>query len=221
MSALGPDTPWGALFACHRHASTVGQLFALRAARQAPPLPPRRPPPAPAAPLRPAPCLFKLTKRRAAAFTTPPGLACLPAAPITSPQTFPSPLRPTHLPAAIPPPRVRATEKYGHIVLLRLKDGAGSLLPVYIGEFECGALVKEINRKPTVRQSWRGGWAGGCTSIYVSHHPSSNIKAASAMPCSHGQLSSLGAPRGSTHALRLMPVAAWCAPALSGCSCGR
>lgn len=55
-----------------------------------------------------------------------------------------------------PPPcslarrRVRATEKYGHIVLLRLKDGAGSLLPVYIGEFECGALVKEINRKPTV-----------------------------------------------------------------------
>jgi bifunctional DNase/RNase len=46
---------------------------------------------------------------------------------------------------------VRATEKYGHIVLLRLKDGAGSLLPVYIGEFECGALVKEINRKPTLR----------------------------------------------------------------------
>ena len=45
---------------------------------------------------------------------------------------------------------MRATEKYGHIVLLRLKDGAGSLLPVYIGEFECGALVKEINRKPTV-----------------------------------------------------------------------
>lgn len=50
-----------------------------------------------------------------------------------------------------PSARVRATEKYGHIVLLRLKDGAGSLLPVYIGEFECGALVKEINRKPTVR----------------------------------------------------------------------
>ncbi|KAI7842678.1 hypothetical protein COHA_003609 [Chlorella ohadii] len=54
-----------------------------------------------------------------------------------------------HLEATVA--EVRATEKYGHIVLLRLKDGAGSLLPVYIGEFECGALVKEINRKPTLR----------------------------------------------------------------------
>ncbi|EFN60008.1 hypothetical protein CHLNCDRAFT_133176 [Chlorella variabilis] len=45
---------------------------------------------------------------------------------------------------------VRATEKYGHIVLLRLKD-TQSVLPVYIGEFECGALVKEINKKPTLR----------------------------------------------------------------------
>lgn len=55
------------------------------------------------------------------------------------------------------PCRVRATEKYGHIVLLRLKD-TQSVLPVYIGEFECGALVKEINKKPTVR---RQGWGPG------------------------------------------------------------
>jgi bifunctional DNase/RNase len=45
---------------------------------------------------------------------------------------------------------VRATEKNGHIVLLRLKD-THSLLPVFIGEFECGALVSQINKKPTVR----------------------------------------------------------------------
>lgn len=49
-----------------------------------------------------------------------------------------------------PPCRVRATEKNGHIVLLRLKD-THSLLPVFIGEFECGALVSQINKKPTVR----------------------------------------------------------------------
>ncbi|KAI3429487.1 hypothetical protein D9Q98_005578 [Chlorella vulgaris] len=45
---------------------------------------------------------------------------------------------------------VRATEKNGHIVLLRLKD-THSLLPVFIGEFECGALVSQINKKPTVQ----------------------------------------------------------------------
>jgi len=44
---------------------------------------------------------------------------------------------------------VRATEKYGHVVYLRLKE-TQLLLPVYIGEFECGALVNQINKKPTV-----------------------------------------------------------------------
>lgn len=45
--------------------------------------------------------------------------------------------------------RVRATDKHGHVVLLKLKESA-VLLPVYIGEFECTSLVKEINKKPTV-----------------------------------------------------------------------
>ncbi|PSC74915.1 DUF151 domain-containing [Micractinium conductrix] len=45
---------------------------------------------------------------------------------------------------------VRATDKHGHVVLLKLKESA-VLLPVYIGEFECTSLVKEINKKPTPR----------------------------------------------------------------------
>lgn len=45
---------------------------------------------------------------------------------------------------------VKATEKYGHIVLLRLKD-TQSLLPVYIGEFECAALVNQIHNKQMAR----------------------------------------------------------------------
>lgn len=45
---------------------------------------------------------------------------------------------------------VKATEKHGHIVLLKLKE-THSLLPVYIGEYECANLVKEINKKPTLR----------------------------------------------------------------------
>ena len=65
---------------------------------------------------------------------------------------------------ACPCCRVRATEKYGHIVLLRLKD-THSLLPVYIGEFECGALVKEINKKPTVRACAAAG-AMPCSQLF-------------------------------------------------------
>lgn len=45
---------------------------------------------------------------------------------------------------------VRHTERYGHVIFLRLK-GASSILPVYIGEFECGALAKEIHKKPQTR----------------------------------------------------------------------
>lgn len=46
---------------------------------------------------------------------------------------------------------IKHTDKLGHIVYLKLQDGKGSLLPVYIGDFECAALVKEINKKPSVR----------------------------------------------------------------------
>lgn len=44
---------------------------------------------------------------------------------------------------------MKANDKSGHVVLLRIKD-THALLPVYIGEAECGALVSEIHRKPRV-----------------------------------------------------------------------
>lgn len=46
---------------------------------------------------------------------------------------------------------VRHTDAYGHVIYLKLRDENDSRLPVYIGSFECAALVKEINKKPTVR----------------------------------------------------------------------
>ncbi|GMH45756.1 hypothetical protein BSKO_13719 [Bryopsis sp. KO-2023] len=46
---------------------------------------------------------------------------------------------------------VRHTDAYGHVIYLKLRDETESRLPVYIGSFECAALVKEINKKPTVR----------------------------------------------------------------------
>lgn len=81
----------------------------------------------------------------------------------------------------IPVRRVRAQEKFGNVIVLKLKDGQNSILPVYVGEqapallllslpwlapgahtrlpnspalpgdFECKALVKEINKTKTVR----------------------------------------------------------------------
>lgn len=46
---------------------------------------------------------------------------------------------------------VRHTDKYGHVLFLKLLDGNNSVLPVYIGDFECAALVKEINKRQSVR----------------------------------------------------------------------
>lgn len=46
---------------------------------------------------------------------------------------------------------MRHTDNYGHVIFLRLKDGQNSMLPVYIGDFECGALLKEINKKSSAR----------------------------------------------------------------------
>ncbi|CAG9463664.1 unnamed protein product [Pedinophyceae sp. YPF-701] len=46
---------------------------------------------------------------------------------------------------------VKHTDKYGHIIFLKLSDTLGSVLPVYIGDFECAALLKEINKRPSVR----------------------------------------------------------------------
>lgn len=48
-------------------------------------------------------------------------------------------------------PTVRHTDKYGHVLFLKLLDGNNSVLPVYIGDFECAALVKEINKRQSVR----------------------------------------------------------------------
>lgn len=45
---------------------------------------------------------------------------------------------------------VRHTDKYGHVLFLKLLDGNNSVLPVYIGDFECAALVKEINKRQSV-----------------------------------------------------------------------
>ena len=64
--------------------------------------------------------------------------------------------------------RVRATDKHGQVVLLKLKESA-VLLPVYIGEFECTSLVKEINKKPTVGayQAAGGGQQLGFTELLL------------------------------------------------------
>lgn len=50
---------------------------------------------------------------------------------------------------------VKATERFGHVLLLRILDqqheATPSLLPVYIGDFECSALVSQINDRPAAR----------------------------------------------------------------------
>ena len=46
---------------------------------------------------------------------------------------------------------VRAAEGQGNVIFLRLKDGSQSILPVYIGEYECGALIKEMHKKKLPR----------------------------------------------------------------------
>lgn len=43
--------------------------------------------------------------------------------------------------------RVRSAENEGHAIYLQLKDGRNSILRVYTGEYECGALIKELDRK--------------------------------------------------------------------------
>ncbi|WPT10970.1 Bifunctional nuclease 1 [Picochlorum sp. SENEW3] len=42
---------------------------------------------------------------------------------------------------------VRTAEGQGNVIFLKLKDGQNSILPVYIGEYECGALIKEIHKR--------------------------------------------------------------------------
>ena len=46
---------------------------------------------------------------------------------------------------------VRSAEGQGNVIFLRLKDGSRSILPVYIGEYECGALIKEMHKKKLPR----------------------------------------------------------------------
>lgn len=45
---------------------------------------------------------------------------------------------------------VRHTTAYGHMMFLKLVE-SNMELPVYIGEYECAALVKEINKSPAER----------------------------------------------------------------------
>lgn len=46
---------------------------------------------------------------------------------------------------------VRTAEGQGNVIFLRLIDGQNSILPVYIGEYECGALIKEMHKKSAPR----------------------------------------------------------------------
>ncbi len=46
---------------------------------------------------------------------------------------------------------VRSAEGQGNVIFLRLRDGSQSILPVYIGEYECGALIKEMHKKKLPR----------------------------------------------------------------------
>ena len=46
---------------------------------------------------------------------------------------------------------VRTAEGQGNVIFLRLLDGHNSILPVYIGEYECGALIKEMHKKAAPR----------------------------------------------------------------------
>lgn len=46
--------------------------------------------------------------------------------------------------------RVRTAEGQGNVIFLKLKDGNNSILPVYIGEYECGALIKEMHKRSLV-----------------------------------------------------------------------
>ena len=46
---------------------------------------------------------------------------------------------------------VRSAEGQGNVIFLRLKDGSQSILPVYIGEYECGALIKEMHKRKLPR----------------------------------------------------------------------
>jgi hypothetical protein len=46
--------------------------------------------------------------------------------------------------------RVRTAEGQGNVIFLTLKDGNNSILPVYIGEYECGALIKEMHKRSLV-----------------------------------------------------------------------
>lgn len=46
---------------------------------------------------------------------------------------------------------VRTAEGQGNVIFLRLVDGHNSILPVYIGEYECGALIKEMHKKASPR----------------------------------------------------------------------
>lgn len=46
---------------------------------------------------------------------------------------------------------VRTAEGQGNVIFLRLVDGHNSILPVYIGEYECGALIKEMHKKSSPR----------------------------------------------------------------------
>ena len=46
---------------------------------------------------------------------------------------------------------MRAADRLGHVVLLKLKGTTpGRLLPIFIGENECAALVSEIQKQPKV-----------------------------------------------------------------------
>jgi bifunctional DNase/RNase len=46
---------------------------------------------------------------------------------------------------------VRTADGQGNVIFLKLNDQHDSVLPVYIGEFECGALMKEINKRSLPR----------------------------------------------------------------------
>jgi bifunctional DNase/RNase len=46
---------------------------------------------------------------------------------------------------------VRTAEGQGNVIFLTLKDGNNSILPVYIGEYECGALIKEMHKRSLPR----------------------------------------------------------------------
>ena len=46
---------------------------------------------------------------------------------------------------------VRTAEGQGNVIFLKVLDGNNSILPVYIGEYECGALIKEMHKRTLPR----------------------------------------------------------------------